>query len=419
MIRARAAEMPPQVGTPLKLLKTIFDDMPPHAVNRLSPGMRDRTGVELDDDLFFGAPGKPDPLRPDALSARGIAASDPNDRPWPTLPMPHPNPELAVLEKKLAERERELALRCSQVAELHDLQKRQTTELELAHAEIKDIGDTVKSLQETVEQRDALVAAQQKKLSAVTRENAALQERFEAMLKDVAAQREALAAEHQRQLAAAARDKASLQDRLDAAMRDTHEQSKRMLALETSYNDRETVISSAFADIDLLNAKLASAGTEAERLLAAVEATQQRHQDECAELQAKIDDQAKRIETLFGDHNIQFRVRDTLAKRCEELAETINGLESAHKQTQTELEFQTGLGDFLETMLRVERETAQEKAETAQATIKQLTEDLARERAERIAAGETSEVMRQEIASLLAQLAARRLRSVTLDQAAA
>jgi chromosome segregation ATPase len=386
--------------------------------------MRDRTGVELDDDLFFGGTGKPDPLQPDALSARGISArnlsaSDPNDRPWPTLPMLHPNPELAAVERKLAERERELALRCSQVAELHDLQKRQATELELAYCEIKDLGETIKSLQETVEQRDALVAAQQKKLSAVTRENAALVARFEAALKDAAAQREALTAEHQRQLAAAAREKASLQDRLDAAVRDTHEQSKRMLALETAYSERETVVTSAFADIDILNAKLASAGTEAERLVAAVEATQQRHQDECAELQAKIDDQAKRIETLFGDQNIQFRVRDTLAKRCEELAETINGLESAHKQTQTELEFQTGLGDFLETMLRVEREAAQEKAETAQATIEQLTAELARERAERIAAGETSEVMRQEIASLLAQLAARRLRSVTLDQAAA
>jgi chromosome segregation ATPase len=386
--------------------------------------MRDRTGVELDDDLFFGGPGKPDPIRPDALSARGISArnlsaNDPNDRPWPTLPMPHPNPELAAVERKLAERERELALRCSQVAELHDLQKRQATELELAYSEIKDLGETIKSLQETVEQRDALVAAQQKKLSAVTRENAALVARFEAALKDAAAQREALTAEHQRQLAAAAREKASLQDRLDAAVRDTHEQSTRMLALETAYSERETVVTSAFADIDILNAKLASAGTEAERLVAAVEATQQRHRDECAELQAKIDDQAKRIETLFGDQNIQFRVRDTLAKRCEELAETINGLESAHKQTQTELEFQTGLGDFLETMLRVEREAAQEKAETAQATIEQLTAELARERAERIAAGETSEVMRQEIASLLAQLAARRLRSVTLDQAAA
>ena len=387
--------------------------------------MRDRNGIELDDDLFFAGPGKADTLRTDALSARGIStgnltARDPNDRPWPTLPMPsHPHPELAILEKKLAERERELALRCSQVAELHDLQKRQATELELAYGEIGGFGDTIKSLQETVEQRDALVAAQQKKLSAVTRENAALLERFEAALKDAAAQREALAAEHQRQLAAVARENASMQDRLDAAVRDTHEQSKRMLALETTYSERESVVTSAFADIDILNARLAAAGTEAERLIAAVEATQQRHQDECGELQSKIDDQAKRIETLFGDQNIQFRVRDTLAKRCEELAETISGLESAHKQTQTELEFQTGLGDFLETMLRVEREAAQEKSGAAQSTIQQLTEELARERAERAATDQTSEVLRQEIATLLAQLAIRRLRPVALAQAAA
>ena len=381
--------------------------------------MRDRSGVELDDDLFFGSPGKPDALSGRGNAATNPAATDPNDRPWPTLPMPHPNPELAALEKKLAERERELAVRCSQVAELHDLQKRQATELELARSEMGGFGNIIKSLEETIEQRDALVAAQQKKLSAVTRENTALVERFEAMLKDAAAHREALAAEHQRQLAAAAREKASLQDRLDDAVRDTHEQSKRLLALETDYNDRETVVASAFADIDVLKAKLATAGAEAERLIAAVEATQLRHQDECAELQAKIDDQAKRIGTLFGDQNMHFKVRDTLAKRCEELTETINGLESAQKQSQTELEFQTGLGNFLETMLRVERETAQENAAAAQATIAQLTEELARERAERATTEETSVVMRQEIATLLAQLAVRKLHSVSLDQAAA
>jgi chromosome segregation ATPase len=375
-----------QTGTPLKPLETILDELSQLPVRQPSPATDNRGGVEWDEDLFVSGPPKsgaalpkaasiPERPSPSEAAFANRPATDPQGRPWPTLPMPARQPPPA-LEKKLAEQTRELTLRCAQVAELHAQQGLQAAELQVAKDEIKRLADIIAPLRDELTQRDAAAIEQQKQLAATLRDNAVLR------------------------------------DKLAAAQDQTRDLLQRMATLEAAFDDRETIAASALADLDVANAKLAGVAHQAEVLVAAAETAERRNLDECKKLTATIEDQAKKIDTLFSDQNMQFRVRDKLAKQYDELSKAMGHVESENRQTKTELEFQTGLSEFLETMLRVERETADER-------IKQLTEALESEKAERSALDQASAVMRQEVASLLAQLSARRHIANPLDQAAA
>lgn len=366
----------------MKSLETIFDELSQLPVQRPSPVIRERSGVDWDEDLFVTGPAKPSASLPQAASLPERPAADPDsldgnsrDRGWPTLPMPARTAPPA-LEKKLAEQTRELTLRCAQVAELHAQHAQQAAELQLAKDEIARLAETIAPLHDELAQRDAAAVEQQKQLAVILRDNA------------------------------------NLRDKLATAQDQTRELAEKLVTLKAAYDDRETVAASALAELDVANAKLANVADQAEALAGAVKTVELHRQSESQKLAATIQEQAGKIDTLFTDQSMQFRVRDKLAKQCEELARTIGHLESEQRQTKTELEFQAGMSEFLETVLRVERETTDEK-------IKQLTEALEREQAARIATDRASAAMRQEIAALLAQLTTRRLKSVEHDPSAA
>ena len=172
-----------------------------------------------------------------------------------------------------------------------------------------------------------------------------------------------------------------------------------MLSLETMFNDREAVITSALEEADLLKAQLAAANEEIAKLTATIDEANQRRQDEDARQSGMVEDLKQKVESLFVDHGIQLKTRDKLAKRCDELTRATTALETAQQEAKAKLAAQAEHTRFLETVLRVERETADAK-------IKELTEK--HERVQRAAADDASAAMRREMAQLLRQFAARR-----------
>ena len=247
------------------------------------------------------------------------------------------------------------------MTELRDQHNRQAAELEIAYNEIDRLDAAIIALQDAAK-REATAAAD-RKLSLISLEQ----------------------------------ENALLRARLDATLGDLTETTNRLLAVESAFNDRETVISTAFEDVDLLNAKLQAQSVEIERQAAAFEVAEQRHGQEINRLKAMTDDQARKLGALYCDQSAQHKAREKLAKRCEELSNTAAELEDAQRKLAAHAEHTA----FLEIVLRVERDTSE-------ATIGQLTEELAQQRMERIAADEASRAMRVQIAALLLQLMERR-----------
>lgn len=334
----------------MKYLETIVDDI--LARQRHSPSPRGRAVVDLDDDLFSSGPPPAPP------------AADLDHRPWPTLELPAP-PGPSALEKKVVEQERELLTRCSQVADLYNLQERQTAELQVAYAEIERVNSAFAALQETATQH-ALAAAERKKaVTALHQENAVLRSQLEKALDD----HSALA--------------------------------KKMLTVETMFNDREMVITMALEEAALLKAQLAVATEEKARLSEAINQAEQTQQRDQGRNEAIIDELNRKVESLFVDHGVQLKTRDKLARRCEELTRTNAALEIAGDEAAARLKAQSEHTTFLETVLRVERETAEVR-------LRELNDRLEEERIQRAASDKASSGMRQEMAILLRHIARRR-----------
>jgi chromosome segregation ATPase len=371
MIRSCRRQLAFHAEKTLKYLETIFADMPNLAGERPAPVPSDRCSVDLDEDLFAPLGGGRSGALPASLPAtpapRGRAvppAIDLDERPWPTLDVP-PKQGPSPLERKVAEQERELALRCTQVADLYNLQERLQAELQVAHDEIERLNATSADIQETATHHAIAAAERKKAVTALYQENAVLR------------------------------------GKLDKAHDEAADLSRQMLTIETMFNDREMVITTALEQADLLKAELSAATDEKAQLSAALDEANRRHQDDTARQAAAIEDLNRKLESLFVDNGIQLKTRDKLAKRCDELTKTSVALESERQEAKSRLATQSEHTRFLETVLRVERETAE-------ARIKELTEKLEHEHAQRAAADDASAVMRREMAALLRHFAARR-----------
>jgi hypothetical protein len=169
------------------------------------------------------------------------------------------------------------------------------------------------------------------------------------------------------------------------------------------FNDRELVVTTALEQADLLKAELAAAGNEKTTLSAEVEDARQLHRDDASRKTATIDELSRKVESLFVDHGIQLKTRDKLAKRCDELAKTVAILDSANEEARNRLAAEGEHTTFLETVLRVERESADAK-------IRELAEKLEHQVQHRAIADRASVAMRREMAALLRQFAAQRQR---------
>src|SRR6478752_2083691 len=147
---------------------------------------------------------------------------DAHARAWPVVAVPqHRN--ISALEDTIAKQSAELNLRCTQVADLYNLQQRQANELQVACEEIDRLSGTIASLLDKTAQQDA-------EAEAVRKQNALLET-----------------------------EKTALRARLETALTDSNDLSQRLLSIETAFNDRETCLASALERIDALNSELIAA----------------------------------------------------------------------------------------------------------------------------------------------------------------
>ena len=416
----------------MKILEAIFEEMPNLVVDRPNSKKQSRKTLELDDELFLPIDAQPSKndhagsrhltaFRPSGGKrktenrsfrapkqlvreyltsftdsqrmeqglrrfwrstefARGDLYGDPfeseqtqaaldiEERHWPVLSAP-PQIGVSVLEGKITEQSKELAVRCRQVADLFNLQQQQASELEIACDEIDRLNNTIESLQDTATQQKTESAATKKTLVLAGEENIALREQ------------------------------------LDKTLIESAGLSKRLLAAETAFNDRAIAVSVALERVEPLNAELTAALAQILRLSTALDEANQLRRDEINQQKAHFENQIRMISALVAEQDMQIRnlenVRDMQARRCDDLAKTVNFLEGTLQSTRDKCESQIRFVKVLETRLRFERETVALK-------IKELNLELERERLERSASELASAELRKKIIFLLPKLAARR-----------
>src|SRR5689334_8543708 len=79
---------------------------------------------------------------------------DTDARAWPAVAVP-PQRNISALEATIAKQADELNLRCTQVADLYNLQQRQANELQVACEEIDRLSATIANLVEKTAQQEA------------------------------------------------------------------------------------------------------------------------------------------------------------------------------------------------------------------------------------------------------------------------
>ena len=298
--------------------------------------------MKILDDLCDDIPGTP-VTRRSSIQRNRISegrAFDAGERQWPALSAPA-RPDVATLEHMIAKQAAELTLRCTQVADLYNIRQQQANELQIACDEIDGLSNTISTLLETTARHEAESAAAKEKLIILENE------------------------------------KAALRTQLEKAYEGSAELSRRLLVIETAFNDRETAIASASDNVKSLTAELTAASAEKFKLVAAMEGGKLRHRSELSQQKSSFESKIKKIESANEDQDAQIKqleaARDKLAKRV----------------------------DFLDAFLRSEREAAKLKT-------KELAEELQRERLRHSAEDRASAAMREEMVFLLPKLVAQR-----------
>jgi DNA repair exonuclease SbcCD ATPase subunit len=254
-------------------------------------------------------------------------------RAWPVVAAPQGR-SVSALEETIAKQSDELNLRCTQVADLYNLQQRQANELQLACEEIDRLSATIANLVEKTAQQDAEAEAARKQI---------------AVLND---------------------EKAALRSRLENALAEARDAAHRLLVVETAFNDRETTLASALEKIDSLNSELIAASADTFKVVAVTTGEKQRYRSELNQQKSSYESRIKSLEAAAAAQDAQVKTledaRTKLARRVE----------------------------ILETLRASEREAAEFR-------IKELTEDLQRERLGFSAEQRAFAALRQEKTSLL------------------
>jgi chromosome segregation ATPase len=235
-----------------------------------------------------------------------------NENAWPVVAAHRAN-NIAALEDTIAKQAAEINLRCTQVADLYNLQQRQANDLQVACEEIDRLSGTISGLLEKTAQQEAEAEATKKQVALLETEKTALRVQLEMTLAEV-------------------RDIA-----------------QKLLFVETAFNDRETTLASALEKIDSLNSELIAASADTFKVVAVTTGEKQRYRSELSQQKASFEARIKTLEATASAQDAQIKtleeVRTRLAKRVE----------------------------ILETLRKSEREAAEFK-------LKDLTEELQRER---------------------------------------
>ena len=195
---------------------------------------------------------------------------DPNARAWPVVAVPqHRN--ISVLEDTIEKQSAELNLRCTQVADLYNLQQRQANELQVACEEIDRLSGTISNLLEKTAQQDAEAEAAKKQVALLENE------------------------------------KATLRARLEKALAESRDVAERLLSAETAFNDRETTLASALEKIDTLNSELIAASADTFKVVAITTGEKQRYRSELSQQKTGFEARIKTLESAAVEKDTQIK----------------------------------------------------------------------------------------------------------------
>ena len=182
--------------------------------------------------------------------------------------------------------------------------------------------------------------------------------------------------------------------------------SKTVASLEGTQQDGQKTIQSQAEYIERLEKKSAAAQAEAIRIAELAEEKANLHyRDKLKQQIAHFENTISQIQAVVAERDRKImdleKARTELAARCDGLSKTVNSLEDSRQHAQESLKSQAEYLEFLETVLRVERETSE-------ARINELTEEFQRERLQLQANEHASAEIRKNIVLLLPKLAERR-----------
>ena len=311
---------------------------------------------------------------------------DADGRRWPTL-LPAPPDLKKELENKIKELSDELTQRHAQIADLCNVRHQQDSELQEARNMIDSIDNTIAMLKGEIGKHASEASAARQELARSNRENVTLRMQLEKMKSESA-----------------------------AAL-------NRSLKVEVAFNDREVAVASARETIEFLRRDVAAKAAEASNLRATIKEINRRHLDELNQKDINFRIQFKKFEVMLAERDMQLKTLDKihskLVERYNDLANNMDTIESTERIAGEKTKSQNELVELLEASLRAERESAEIK-------IKELTEELQRERSERSAEKSNAAAAQKDAVLLSPKFAARRSRfyeddfdfSVSQDNAA-
>jgi chromosome segregation ATPase len=291
------------------------------------------------------------------------ATVDSQGRRWPRL-MTVPRNPVTELENTVAKLSAELTQRSIQVADIYNLQQQQAGDLLIACDEIDRLSKSIGTLQHTIThlENDAVTSA--KKLAQLDQENI------------------------------------NLQQQLDKSLNESGALLQRLLRAETTLNEKELAIVSAQERYAQMRAEFTAAQTGALRAATSVDEVNERHLNELNRQSSQFKGQIRKIEDMAAvqsGHVQNLEVsRAALSNRCDDLCKTLDAFESDKKNTREKFESQAV--EVLEVLLKVERESAENR-------ISELTAELDRERIANLNTERASAEIRRNMLVLLPKLA--------------
>jgi len=293
-------------------------------------------------------------------------ALDFEGRRWPTL-SPIPRDRISELENTIEKLSTELALRCTQVADLYNIREQQANDLLISCDEIDRLGASVGALHDRIAVLENDAIPREKAFLQLDKENIGFRLELDKSRKEFAALLE------------------------------------RLLGVETGFNDREIAIVSTQEKYAQMKTELIAALAEKFRNSQTIEDANRRHRDELNQQSAYFKEQITGLEGVAVERSRQIKTLQEsearLASRCESLDQIVHTLQ--HEKKCAQGKYGSHAVEVLETLLKVERENAENK-------IRELTAVLQHERVEYFNTERTSAGIRKNIVLLLPKLAALR-----------
>jgi hypothetical protein len=304
-------------------------------------------------------------------------ALDAEGRVWPQL-SPTQRPNVRALEDKIAEQSEVLTERCIQIADLSNIRQEQANELLIACDEIDCLSKSIADLQQALAQRDEEAAAATEKLILLDKENIVLQAQ------------------------------------LTKALHESFEYSKRLLDVETELNNKTVDIATTQETVEQQKAELATLQAEKLRMETTIEEKANlRYRDELKQQSWLFDIQILELRTIVAGRDRKIKdleaAQAELTARFECLSKTAATFEGTQQIAKNKIRSQAENIEFLETLLRVERETSEAK-------MRALIKEFQQERLEHYAKEQASAEIRKDTILVLPKLAMRRNESYAPEQ---